>query len=140
MNASGRSPKDLSYETVLEGLKLETGLIDDASECLPFSLTYPSALAGWFKLHEKFGVLPMAELLEPAAVLAENGFPVARVCQGMWNSEKDRLMKICGDSSKDYLVNDGGGKLRAPKVGEIFKFPKLAKSLRIIAEEGPDVF
>jgi gamma-glutamyltranspeptidase/glutathione hydrolase len=42
------------------------------------SVTVPGAVSAWVALHERFGRLPFADLLEPAIELAERGHAVKR--------------------------------------------------------------
>src|SRR5215510_1876860 len=48
------------------------------------TVSVPGAVAGWFKLHEKYGKLPMQRLLAPAIQYAEEGFPVSEIIAGQW--------------------------------------------------------
>src|SRR5215831_7075466 len=43
------------------------------------SVTVPGAVAGWYKLHERYGKLPMVRILAPAIEYAEKGFPVSDI-------------------------------------------------------------
>src|SRR5438552_12936312 len=98
------------------------------------SVTVPGAVAGWFKLHQKYGKLPMSRILAPAIEYAEKGFPVSDIIAGQWHAAEAKLRKT-PDATRDLLI-DG----RAPRQGEIFKMPELARTLKIIAEQGRDAF
>jgi gamma-glutamyltranspeptidase/glutathione hydrolase len=65
---------------------------------------------------------------------AEKGFPVSEIIAGGWASSRQSLVRFA-DSAKTYLP---GG--RAPKEGEIFRNPNLARSYRAIASGGRDAF
>lgn len=41
------------------------------------SVTVPGCVDGWMALHERFGTLPLSELLQPAIDLAAGGFPAS---------------------------------------------------------------
>jgi gamma-glutamyltranspeptidase / glutathione hydrolase len=41
------------------------------------SVTLPGCVDGWVALHDRFGRLPLATVLEPARLYAENGFPAS---------------------------------------------------------------
>ncbi|MCY2966586.1 MAG: gamma-glutamyltransferase family protein, partial [Planctomycetota bacterium] len=86
------------------------------------------------ELRTKFGSKPLHELLLPAIEYAENGFPVSDIIAHSWQSSEKSLAEW-PDSAATYLI-DG----RAPQVGEVFKNPNLAKSYRLIAEQGRDGF
>lgn len=99
-----------------------------------YSVSVPGAVAGWFKLHDKYGKLPMSRLLEPAIYYAENGFPVSEIIAGQWKANENKL-KQNPDAAAAYLI-DG----HAPVQGQIMKFPNLARTLRLIAQQGRDAF
>src|SRR5437016_8471670 len=98
------------------------------------SVSVPGAVAGWFKLHQKYGKLPMSRILAPAIEYAEKGFPVSDIIAGQWHAAEAKLRKT-PDATRDLLI-DG----RAPRQGEIFKMPELARTLKMIAEQGRDAF
>jgi gamma-glutamyltranspeptidase/glutathione hydrolase len=98
------------------------------------SVTVPGAVAGWFKLHGKYGKLSMSRILAPAIHYAEKGFPVSDIIAGQWHAAEEKLRQS-PDAARDLLI-DG----RAPCQGEIFKMPKLARTFKMIAEEGRDAF
>ena len=98
------------------------------------AVSVPGAVAGWFKLHERFGVMPMDRVLAPAIEYAENGFAVSEVIAGQWDRNRERLLGY-GPSANSFLLNG-----RAPRHGEIFRCPPLARSLRAIAEGGAQAF
>ena len=83
----------------------------------------------------------MSETLEPAAVLAEDGFPVAANVAALWK----RYFSIYEAQLEHYPVlktwfdtfcPDG----RPLDAGEIFKSPDHAKTLRAIAETNAQAF
>jgi gamma-glutamyltranspeptidase/glutathione hydrolase len=129
LNASGRSPNNLSHD---EFLRLGHKQIPTYG---PLSWSVPGCVSGWQELHDRFGSKPFDELLAPSIATAEEGFPVAEVIAGSWSGATAKL-KEWPDSAKTYLV-DGA---RAPKFGELFKNPRLAESYRKIARGGPEAF
>jgi gamma-glutamyltranspeptidase / glutathione hydrolase len=128
LNASGRSP----FELTLAYFKKNGYESIPAHGPLPVSV--PGCVDGWFELHTKFGHLPMDKILSPAIGYAENGFPVSEVIAYYWNSNSRILQKYPG-FQEIYMP---GGK--APAKGEIFKNPYLANTLKLIAQQGRDVF
>ncbi|MFV8782088.1 gamma-glutamyltransferase [Microbulbifer sp. SA54] len=128
LNASGRSPKSLPFEYFANN-----GL-DKIPSHGPLPVSVPGAVDGWFELHKKFGRLPMKNLLEPAIRYANDGFPVTQLVAYYWNRSVPVLSKYPG--FRDTYMPDG----RAPKEGEIFHNPRLAKTLHKIAEGGRDAF
>lgn len=128
LNASGRSPQSLT----LAKLK-ELGLEKIPSHG-PLPVSVPGTVDGWFELHERFGTLPMTDILAPAIDYAENGFGVTELIAYYWNRSVPILEGFPG-FRETYMP---GG--RAPAKGEVFKNPRLGKTLRRIATEGRDVF
>src|SRR5262249_18526086 len=68
------------------------------------AVSVPGAVAGWFKLHEKYGKLPMDRLLEPAITYAQNGFPVSEIIAGQWRRQES-LLRTTVDATKTYLLD-----------------------------------
>ncbi|MFK8017011.1 MAG: gamma-glutamyltransferase [Gammaproteobacteria bacterium] len=128
LNASGRSPRslDLAYFK-------EQGM-DKIPSHGPLPVSVPGAVDGWFELHERFGEMPMSAILEPAIDYAENGFGVTEVIAYYWNRSVPILEAFPG-FRETYMP-----KGRAPMKGEVFRNPRLAKTLRRLAQEGRDVF
>ncbi len=98
------------------------------------SVSVPGAVAGWFKLHERYGTLPMSRLLQPAIEYAENGFPVSEIIAGQWQGAEEKLRRNDA-AARTYLI-DG----RAPRHGEVFRSPDIAQTFRLLADEGRDAY
>jgi gamma-glutamyltranspeptidase/glutathione hydrolase len=98
------------------------------------SITVPDAVHGWATLLDAYGTKKLKEVLQPAMQHAEEGFPVAELTAGQWKESETRLRADEG-ASLNYLVHG-----RAPKPGEIFRNPRMARTLRRIADEGAEVF
>src|SRR5439155_24475156 len=98
----------------------------------PYSWTVPGCADGWFELHAKYGKLPMSRVLAPAIRYAEEGFPLSPVIAGDWG----RSVKVFKDKPGFAEVFMPGG--RAPREGELFKNPALARTLRLVAQKGRD--
>ena len=128
LNASGRSPQALTRD-VFE----EQGLTSIPSFG-PLPITVPGCVDGWFELHERFGKLPMEEVLAPAIRYAREGFPVSELIAYYWRSGQG--MRRFPGFAETFLI-DGR---RAPEKGEIFKNPALANTLERIAQNGRDEF
>ena len=128
LNASGRAPLALTIEKVPPD---SDGTIPLFS---PYSWTVPGCADGWFELHAKFGKLPMSRVLAPAIRYAEEGFPLSPVIAGDWARGVARFKDKPG--FREVFMPDG----RAPREGEVFKNPALAKTLRLLAEKGRDAY
>lgn len=95
----------------------------------------PGTVAGLAMALEEYGTLTLAEALEPAIRLAEDGFAVPpRFVQGLQDS-KERFEPWEASMAK-FFKEDGS----AYEVGDIFKQPDLAATLKRIAEQGAREF
>ncbi len=80
LNGSGRSPSALTLQRMLaDG-------VNSLQPYHPHMITVPGACAGWCDLLERYGSLSLAEVLEPAIRLAEQGFPVASITSYFWQA------------------------------------------------------
>ena len=95
------------------------------------SVTVPGAVAGWAALHERFGKLPFADLMEPAIEIAERGHSIAPIVAGKWAAAVPLLDTQPG-YAEAFMPNG-----RAPRPGEKFTFKAAADTLRQLAKEGP---
>lgn len=127
LNAAGWAPKALNAELLrAKGQTAVRGI---------HSVTVPGAVAGWDAMRRKFGSLGFGDLLAPAIYYAEEGFPVTEQVARMWGRAVDRLDNNA--YTKATFLLDG---TRAPKEGEVFRNPDLARTFRRIAERGRDGF
>ena len=96
LNASGRSPKSLLFDTLQKRLKemdLDRIPVEGA-----LSISVPGAVDGWFSLHQRFGSLPVATLLEPVINYAEQGFKLTPVIAEEWEQFSNReALPVFGD-------------------------------------------
>jgi gamma-glutamyltranspeptidase / glutathione hydrolase len=130
LNASGWAPTGLTIDflTAKGHTKMPLRGI--------YSVTVPGAVAGWDALHKRFGHVPLSRILEPTIYYAQEGFPVTEIIADFWGS--DRAMpafKVHPNANKLYRPNGA-----APKPGEIFRNPDLARTLKRIAVSGRDGF
>jgi gamma-glutamyltranspeptidase/glutathione hydrolase len=128
LDASGRSPYaaslDFCRKSGFKGMP-QRGI---------HSVTVPGAVHGWSTVLSAHGTMPLGKVLRAAIHYSAEGFPVAELAAESWR-ESEAMLKADEGASANYLV---GG--RPPRAGEIFKNPRMAKTLRRIADEGPDVF
>ena len=130
LNGSGRAPSALT----IDRLKSEGLLAESLPPFHPYTVTVPGACAGWCDLIAKHGSRSMSEILAPAIRLADEGFPVAPLTSYFWSRGADRQLKSALNGSE--MTIDG----RAPKAGEIFRNPGLAKTLSVVAEKNAEGF
>jgi gamma-glutamyltranspeptidase/glutathione hydrolase len=98
------------------------------------SVTVPGAVRLWEDAARTFGVKPFGELLEPARMLATEGFPVSEVNAYYWR-EAEEILGLNEAASRTYLSSG-----RAPRAGEIFRQPDLAQTLSAVSRKGADAF
>ncbi len=147
LNGSGRAPAALTLERLQrEGFGVGA---DDGAHARahgraplhvplppyhPYTITVPGACAGWCDLIARYGSLPLPRILAPAIRLAEEGFPVAPITAYHWARGVERQLAAAPGGRE--LTIDG----RAPRPGEIFRNPGLARTLRVVAEGGKAAF
>jgi gamma-glutamyltranspeptidase/glutathione hydrolase len=123
LNGSGRSPRGRELADVARD---ERGMVDPRHGD---AVTVPGVCAGWFDLIARHGSMPLAKLLQPAIDIAEAGFAVAPIAAAVWERNLSQLQS-------DALKIAG----RAPRPGETFRNPELARVMRGIASGGRDAF
>jgi len=101
------------------------------------SVSVPGAVDGWFALHERFGKLPMAEVLAAAMAYARDGVAITEVDAHTW---AESMQEFPGeglapdDVAELRRVYTPGG--RAPAAGEVFSNPQLADSYQRLVDGG----
>jgi gamma-glutamyltranspeptidase/glutathione hydrolase len=128
LNASGRSP----YRATRE--EFASRSLDEIPLTGPLSWSVPGCVDGWEELRKRFGSRPLADLLEPTIRYAEEGFPVTEVIAGYWSASQAKLRQW-PDAARTFLTDN-----KAPRAGDVFKNPALARTLREIAKGGRDAF
>ena len=97
------------------------------------AVAVPGTALGLEEAHRRFGRLPWAELVEPAARLAREGFEVTPT-QAYLHGILDPLLRHSPEGDAMYGVEG-----RSARVGERLAFPELAATLERLAEEGASV-
>lgn len=98
------------------------------------AVTVPGCASGWGAAAQRFGRLGLAQALAPAISYAEDGFAVGPGLQAALANGKVR--PEIHPSWHRHFLPDGV----VPNVGDIKRFPTLARSLRAIAQDGPETF
>ena len=122
INAEGTAPKLATIEWYQKNLG---GKLPESDTLL--SGTVPGVVDAWFTLLDRWGTMTFAQVLQPAIEVAENGFPIGeRMASAIANSKK---LKKYPTSVKVYFPNG-----EAPKAGDIFRNPDLARTLRKLVD------
>lgn len=99
------------------------------------SVGVPGTLALLEHVHRRFGRLPWAELVEPAAALAEQGFEISPRLAGAIADSSAMLGRF--PAARAYFLGADG----APRAaGTMLRNPEFAQTLRTIASEGSAPF
>jgi gamma-glutamyltranspeptidase/glutathione hydrolase len=133
LNASGRAPNAATLDEYRRRLAAHGARSIPADSLL--ATTVPGTVDGWAVLLETCGTMSFADVLAPAVRTAEKGFAVSPQTALSWNAARGYLSRQ-PDSAQTWLYSDG----RAPRPGEAFRNPRLAQTLRHIAEGGRDAF
>lgn len=119
----------------------ETMYQDENGEIIPRKSWYthqaigvPGTVAGLTKALEQWGSLPLAEVMQPAIDLAEQGYEVSPTMAKLLQVEKDNLGKW---PTTKAIFFDGDEPLA---LGDTLVQKNLAESLKLIAKEGADAF
>ena len=127
-NGSGRSPRSL---TLAEFRRQQ---LDSIPNLGPLAVSVPGTVDGWFQIHERYGRLPMSEVLQTAVDYAREGFAVTEVIANGWRGGARQRQQYPG--FKEIYMPNG----KTPDAGEIFKNPALGDTLETIGREGRDAF
>ena len=96
----------------------------------------PGTVRGLALAHAKYGKLPWADLVRPAAELAERGFALSEDLANDLNRQVERKFAPFAASVATY-GKPGGGTWAA---GDALVLPQLGRALRAIADGGADAF
>ena len=100
------------------------------------SVSVPGAVAAWAALSQRFGKLPFADLMAPAAEIAERGYAVPVVVQQKWTMASKVAELVSGPGYAQTFLPKG----RPPEVGERFAMPHAARALKLIGATKGEAF
>lgn len=134
LNASGPAPAGLDADRFLrkDAVFPKFGIN---------AVTVPGVPAGWAELSRKHGKLPLSEVLEPAALLAEEGFALTATVARSFKRTYDRLFK----EKEKYPELASWFEVFAPNAQppgalDIIKLPGHARGLRKIGKTNAEAF
>ncbi len=114
LNSSGPAPASASAEDYrkLGGIP-DTGAL---------AVTVPGCVAGWGALHERYGKLPWARVLEDAERIAREGFPASRALARAVGVGRQRVYPA-GPFKETFghVVGDGGQQVVQPELAGTFR-------------------
>lgn len=144
LNASGIAPTGLTLSHMSSlGYKANPTNFGPGSGMPPggiLTVTVPGSLWGWEEVLTRFGTKTFKDVLQPAIDYADQGFPITEEIASGWRMKNALPLAGCctrpdPDSVKTFYVNGN-----RPPAGTIFKNPDLAKTFRLIQQQGRDVF
>ncbi|MFK5879859.1 MAG: gamma-glutamyltransferase [Flavobacteriaceae bacterium] len=103
----------------------------DLSQKGTLAIGVPGTVAGLFATHQKFGSLPMKELIQPSIDLAKRGIVVTEKQDKRLEHYQELFKEVNG---KDIVLS------LEYEVGDTIKFPQLAKTLERLRDFGKDDF
>ncbi|MFQ5828170.1 MAG: gamma-glutamyltransferase [Candidatus Methylomirabilia bacterium] len=127
LNGSGRSGSRASLD------ELSRRGLSRVPTAGPGSVSVPGCVLAWAMLLERFGSRRLGDLLGPAIHYAEAGFPTT----GLLSQTIGERLRQIEDAEWRRIFAPGG---RLPQMGELVCQPDLARTLRELANEGPDLF
>jgi len=127
LNGSGRAPAATTLDWYSERQ------IDQIHTRTAHAVTIPGAVDAWCTLNGQHGTKPLAELLEPAAHAAEEGYRVTPRVAWDWELSRRKLQ----DPITAKVMLPGGN---PPQIGDRMRHPALAATLRKIGREGREAF
>src|SRR5438105_7910562 len=127
LNGSGRAPAAATVEWYAERQ------IHQIQTQTAHAVTVPGAVDAWCLLNREHGTKPLAELLEPAARAAEDGYRVTSRVSWDWHRNQWKLQ----DPITARVMLPGG---KPPEIGDRMCNTALAATLRRIGREGREAF
>ncbi|MBA4536662.1 gamma-glutamyltransferase [Bacillus aquiflavi] len=128
LNGSGPAPKDISIQRVQQmgHRKMPThGWIP---------ITVPGAPSAWVELNNRFGILPLKDVLKPAIDYARNGYPISPVLGDNWRQAFEYYKEHLTGVEFQEWFKIFAPKNRPPYIGEMWNSDNHAETLTEIAE------
>jgi gamma-glutamyltranspeptidase/glutathione hydrolase len=107
------------------------------------SITTPGAMRAYHEAQTRYGRLEWADVVAPAIVWAEDGFPIRPSVfhwweEGAFMGRADNVERLRHTPAGERIYFHDDGSLR--QIGEILRNPDLARTLRRVADGGADEF
>ncbi|PTX61653.1 gamma-glutamyltranspeptidase/glutathione hydrolase [Kordia periserrulae] len=124
-----KAPLAASKNMYLDSITQE--VIPNKSTLGAMAVGIPGNIAGIFASHEKYGKLPMSEIIEPVIALAKKGVVVTKKQQERLEEYRSEFLKV---NDANFLF------AKAWKANDTIKRLQLAKTLERIQKNGRDEF
>lgn len=109
------------------------------------TVTVPGSVWGWDEVLRRFGTMTFKETLQPAIDYADTGFPISERIATQWRLPRGLpptpgdpracCTQIDPDSVATWYING-----RPPAAGQIYRNRDLAKTLRLLQQQGREGF
>jgi gamma-glutamyltranspeptidase/glutathione hydrolase len=129
---AGRAPVAASIDGVRARTDARHGVNDAMPTLGAHAVTVPGAPRGWFDLLDRFGSRSFGDLAAPARRLAEQGFPLTKRGSQMFGG--------CRAGYDHFGLPDFGRAYPQTDPGDWIRQPALARTIRVLAEDGPDAY
>ncbi len=96
----------------------------------------PGQVMGMWTALEKYGTMSWMDVAAPAIRLAEEGFELAEMQNGIITDNLDKLLAYNSPTQIVFLDADG----LPVEAGTVLQQPELAEAFRLIGQEGPKAF
>ncbi|MBV8804497.1 MAG: gamma-glutamyltransferase [Sinobacteraceae bacterium] len=130
LNGSGRAPSGATLEHITSRARGAKEMPQHGID----TATVPGAVDAWDVLLKRAGTLTFKEVLEPAAILATQGFGVSERIHHDWIYGAE-VLSADAESVHTYLVNG-----QPPPTYSLFRNPDLAHAFRVLQKQGRSAF
>jgi gamma-glutamyltranspeptidase/glutathione hydrolase len=136
LNASGWSPRDISLEKVLA-----RNTQDGKMPLFGWTPTMvPGAPKAWARLNERFGRLPLTDVLAPAIDYAREGYPASPILSKHWKAAQNNYSRYAGDPQFAEWFKTFTPTLESPRPGTLVRLPNHGDTLEKIAKSCAEDF
>jgi gamma-glutamyltranspeptidase/glutathione hydrolase len=105
-------------------------VVEDLSTRGHLAAGVPGSVAGMFRAHEKYGSLPMEQLIQPAIDLAANGFVLTEKEADNLNGNQENFVQY-NPVPPEFFLNEAGW-----QAGDTMVMADLARTLTLIRDQG----
>lgn len=116
-------------------LRPDGSIDNDKSQVGYLAAGVPGSVAGLCMALEKYGTLPLSQVLQPAIHLAQKGFPLSDMQATSFSGMQNDFKKF-PSTARIFYKADGS----CYAAGELFQQKDLAATLKLIAKQGAGAF